>query len=387
MSRAGGGIDVIVMGLGAVGSAAAWRLASLGHRVTGFDRWRPPHAQGSTHGESRITRETAWEGAGYVPLVRRANTLWRELEQASGVATGTFFLRNGGLFVAPAGSVFIEQSLASAGVHGLQHEVVDTATMQARWPAFVPPNDMPGLLDPGAGLLFPEPIIRAEHALAQRHGAKLHFDEPVESWGGDGEGAWVSTARGTYRAQRLIICTGAWMPAVLAPLGIDLRVERNTLHWFALAAGAPPMDPARLPVLLVSEDGVRATAIFPSMDGSIKLAAHHSEALTTAETIDRTVSASDIAAVGLVARSSLPRAAGEWQRGATCMYTNTPSGHFLLDRHPEHPQVVLGSPCNGFGFKFSAATGEALALLAVGEPPPVPIGEWSLAAARAPTPR
>jgi sarcosine oxidase len=170
------------------------------------------------------------------------------------------------------------------------------------------------------------------------------------------------------------------MPPILAPLGVELAVERNTLHWFGLASDAPPMDPSRFPVALVSEDGVQATAMFPAIDGAIKLAAHHSAAFTTAETVDRMVSARDISAVSAIARRFLPRAAGEWQRGATCMYTNTPHGHFILDRHPAHSQVVLGSPCNGFGFKCSAATGEALAMLATGEEPPVSVDRWSLTA-------
>jgi sarcosine oxidase len=378
--------DVIVMGLGAVGSAAACALASRGHRVTGFDRWSPPHAFGSTHGESRVTRESAWEGADYVPLVRRANYLWRDLERESGVVEGTFFLRNGGLFAASPGSPFIVDSKASADAHGVPHEVIAATEMRARWPAFEPADDMIGFVDHHAGVLFPEPILRAQHAFARRHGADLHLDEAVESWAADGEGVRVTTARGQYHASRLIICTGAWMPAVLAPLGVELRIERNTLHWIAARAGAPPMDPARFPVLIVSEDGAHATAVFPSIAGAVKLAAHHSRAFTTAGTIDRAISRRDIDQVTRIAQRFIPRAAGEWLRGATCMYTDTPHGHFILDRHPAHAQVVLGSPCNGFGLKFAAATGEALAMLALGEAPPVGVERWSLAAARSAAP-
>jgi glycine/D-amino acid oxidase-like deaminating enzyme len=192
------------------------------------------------------------------------------------------------------------------------------------------------------------------------------------------------TSRATYRAQRLVICTGAWMPPVLAPLGIALTVERNTMHWLAERTSAPKMDPSRFPVTLVSDDGIRGTAIFPAIHGSIKIATHHSAAFTTVDGIDRRISARDVAGVTSVAQRYLPRVAGAWERGMTCMYTNTPGGHFILDRHPEHPQVVLGSPCNGFGFKFSAATGEILAMLAVGEQPPVSPEPWSLEAARTP---
>lgn len=369
--------DVIVVGLGAVGSAAAWRLAAAGHRVLGFDRWSPPHAFGSTHGESRVTRVSAWEGAQYVPLVRRANALWSELASASGTL---LFQQSGGLFLGRDEDLYVAGSRASADAHGAPYEMLDAREVRRRWPHLAPYEWMVGFHDPGAGILRPEAILRAEHAAARAGGAALHPGEAMRDWRVEGDGVVVTTARGEYRAERLILCTGAWMPALLAPLGLDLRVERTTQHWFAVEPGAPAMGPEEAPIVLACDDGVHATAIFPALDGAVKVAAHGSGDFVTAEGVDRAIQPRDIAPARTMVRRYVPRGIGAHLRGAACLYTHTPSGHFILDRHPEHPQVVLGSPCGGFGFKFSAATGEVLAALATGGVPPVDPTPWRLPA-------
>lgn len=368
-------IDVIVVGLGAVGSAAAWRLAEAGHRVVGLDRWAPPHALGSTHGESRVTRVTAWEGPEYVPLVRRANALWAELEAADG---DELLIRCGGLFLGRDSDLFVAGSRASAEAHAVPFELLDAAAIRQRWPHLAPLDWMTGLHDPGAGILRPEAILRAEHAAARARGAELRFDEPMLAWRTEGDGVVVTTARREYRAWRLILCTGAWMPAVLGPLGVAMRVERTTQHWFAHEPGGPAMGPDAAPILLVCEDGAHATAVFPALDGAVKVAAHGGGVFVDPDRVDRTVSPDDIAPAEGIAKRYVPRGLGTHLRGAVCMYTHAPHGHFILDRHPRHPQVVLGSPCGGFGFKFSAASGEALACLATDAVPPVDPSPWRL---------
>ncbi len=370
-------MHLIVVGLGAVGSAAAWRLAEAGHRVTAFDRWAPPHVHGSTHGETRVTRITAWEGAQYVPLVRRANVLWESLPALDGAPHGR---RNGGLFLAPADDLLVAGSVASAAPTRVPHELLSADEVRARWPPLAPSAGQVGFVDPGAGMLYPERILRATLARSRALGADLRLDEPVTAWRADGAGVAVTTARGTLRADALILCTGGWMPEVLAPLGVELRVERQVLHWFAPAAGAPPFGPEVAPIVLVADRETHATVIFPVVDGAIKLGTHGSGEFAPADEIERAIRPAEVADAARILRRFLPRlAGGAHLRSATCLYTNTPDGDFILDRHPEHPQVVLGSPCNGFGFKFSAATGEALACLATGAPPPVDLAPWRLA--------
>jgi sarcosine oxidase len=368
-------MTVAVVGLGAVGSAAAHWLAAAGHRVIGFDRWSPPHTHGSSHGESRITRATAWEGAQYVPLVRRANELWDALEQE---CKESLRARCGGLFVGFPDEYHVAGSRDSAERTGLAYEVLPAEEIARRWPHLVVPDGMVGFLDPGAGVLYPERILRALHRTAISRGAQLHCDEAVTSWRADGDGVCVTTARGARHADRLILCTGSWMPEVLAPLGASLTVERLSLHWFEERAGAPPFRAEDSPVLLLSDGHGHATAVFPALGGCIKAAGHGSGEYVTAESVDRDIRVTDIAPVESLVRRYLPRHLGAHQRSATCLYTNTPHGHFIVDHHPEHPQIVLGSPCNGFGFKFASATGEMLAAMAVSGAMPVDPTPWQL---------
>ncbi len=361
---------VIVAGLGAAGSAAAWRLAAAGHQVIGLERWRTPHAFGSTHGESRVTRITAWEGAQYVPLAQRANALFDLLEKESGMPLR---LHTGGLFVGFPHETIIAGTIACAEKAGVPCEVLTREEIAARVHGIRVPEGMIGVVDPGAGVLLPEPILEAMHASARHHGADLRFDEPLLSWAVDGDGVRVTTSRGTLRADRLILATGAWMTEQLAPLGVPLTVERQTLHWFDARRDAPVR-----PVLIVTDGRDHATVIFPTRDGQVKAAGHGTEELCEPDTVDRTIRATDITPVAKLLDSWLPGDAGMHRRGATCLYTRTPSGHFILDRHPEHAQVILASPCNGYGFKFASAIGEGLAALATGSEPSVSLAPWRL---------
>jgi sarcosine oxidase len=353
-------VKILLAGLGAVGSAAAWRLAELGHQVVAFDRFAPPHPHGSTHGDSRITRVTAWEGAEYVPLVQRAFALWPELEQHAGER---LLVRTGGVFLGPPSDRLIAGSRASAIPHAVPFEELSAAAVHDRWPWLTPSAQQVGFFDPGAGMLFPERIVRAELARARILGAELHLDEPVLSWRADGEGVEVRTAKGAYRGDRLILATGAWMQHELAALGVELKVERLSLHWFA-EQPARPFRPEDTPILVMADEVTHATAVFPALDGAIKVATHGGGEFVSAEKVDRTIRPAEIASARAVLDRFVPGIAGAHLRSTTCLYSNTPDGQFILDRHPVHPQVVLGSPCNGFGFKFSAASGEALARLA-----------------------
>lgn len=367
--------SAIVVGLGAVGSAAALHLARAGWDVLGIDRWTPPHRHGSTHGESRITRATAWEGAQYVPLVARANAILAGIAAESGVTLG---VPCGGLFVGHPHEYHIADSKASADATGLPYEIVDRAAMARRWPELVVPDGMVGFFDPGAGVLYPERIVEAQLRLAEESGAEFVFDTEVLDQGVEGDAAWVRTASGVVTADRVLLCVGAWMPDVLEEFGVALTVERVSQHWFGERGGAPPRHAGVAPVLLVSDGHGHTTAAFPTLDGRIKGAGHGSGVFTTAEVVDREVHAADIAPVESLLRQWLPQHIGAHRESATCLYTCTSDEHFILDRHPEHPQLVYGSACNGFGFKFAAASGEILAALAMGLAPAVDPTPWRL---------
>lgn len=367
---------VIVVGLGAVGSATAWRLAAAGHRVTGLDRWRPPHSQGSTHGESRVTRVTAWEGARYVPLAQRANRLWDELAESEDAPLGA---RTGGIFVGRDSDRIVSGSRASAVAAGLPHEIIAAEEIARRVSGLAVPEGMVGFVDPDAGVLFPERIVVAMHARARSMGADLRYDEPMHSWRADGDGVRVSTARGEISADRLVLATGAWMGGDLGALGVDVRIERQTMHWFdAPSTAAHSASDEHRPVLIMSDGPDHATVIFPVQEGLVKVAGHGSGETTAPDAVDRTIRDGDIAPVAAVLARAFPARYGAHRRGACCLYTCTPDGHFIVDRHPQHSQVVLASPCNGFGFKFASAVGEGVAAMATGERCPVALDSWRL---------
>jgi sarcosine oxidase len=364
--------DVIIAGLGAMGSATAFHLAGQkGMRVLGLDRHHPPHTLGSTHGGTRIIRETSFEHPRYVPLVRRAYAAWRRIE----AATGRPLLRiTGGLFVgAPDGS-FVAKSKESADIHSVPYEVLPAPEIRRRFPAFRPEEDTVGFFEPGAGILGPEACVQACLDYARRGGVELKFDEPVVRWEVGGNGVTVTTPRGRYKAGKLLLAAGPWMLDTLARVGVPVTAERIIMHWFAPPApGAASFDAARCPLALW-EFGPNATfASFPIESGEIKTTIHHGGEPTTPDTVRREVAAEEIAAMRDLLARFLPGANGAHRRSTVCLYTNVRGGDFLIDAHPEHRQVLLASPCSGFGFKFASAIGELLAeLLADGKT------EWDL---------
>jgi sarcosine oxidase len=356
-----------------MGSAAAWQLAKAGQRVTALERWRSPHALGSTHGETRVTRVTAWEGAEYVPLALRANALWGDLEQRGVEALRASL---GGLFVGQPGDEIVAGSLASARRSGADLVELDAEAVSRALPGLRVHPRWVGVRDPGAGILHPEAILRALHAAASGHGADLRWDEPLRAWEPEGAGVRVTTASGSFTADRLILALGAWMGPHLAPLGVPLRIERQTMHWFD--ASRAPEEDARRPVLIASDGSDHATVIFPVKHGLVKVAGHGRGEAMHPDHVDREIHAADVAPAEAALADLFPGRYGAHRRAATCLYSRTPDGHFIIDRHPELPQVILASPCNGFGFKFSSAVGEALACVARDATPPVAIDRWRI---------
>lgn len=353
--------DVIVAGLGAMGSATAFHLARRGARVLGLDRYTPPHSLGSTHGGTRVIRETAFEHPRYVALARRAYDCWREIEKATGAA----LLRiTGVLFLGPAGGRLVSASRASGRSHGVECEDLTADEVRRRFPQFRSDAGMVGLLEPHAGVLAAERSIEACLEYARARGAELRLEEPLERWEASGDGVAVTTPKGRYTAGRLVIATGPWMQAVLEEVGVPVWVERVLMHWFAPAARPETLEAPPCPVSLWECPSDVLFAAFPLADGAVKIAVHHHGARTSPEAVNRTVSAEEIAAASALIRRYIPDAAGAHARSAVCLYTNTPDGDFVLDFHPKHPEVVLASPCSGIGFKFSSVIGEILADLA-----------------------
>jgi sarcosine oxidase len=348
-------VDVIVAGLGAMGSATASALARRGVRVLGLDRFHPPHDRGSSHGETRVIRAAYFEHPLYVPLVRAAYDRWQALEARSG---HELLVSTGVLLVGEPSTELMTGARRSAEEHGVPYESLTHDELARRYRAIVPAPGAVGLLEPGGGVLYPELCIASFLDEAASAGAELHFDEPLVGWRSSSDSVEVTTARGSYSCGRLLLAAGAWIPGLLPAL--PLQVERQVLHFF------DPPDPRpfradTLPVFLFEERSGPTWYGVPDLGHGLKVGLHHQGATADPDTLDRTAGDSDVDAVRRLLRERMPAADTRPTRSIVCMYTNTPDGHFLIDEHPEAPRVVIASPCSGHGFKFASILGELLA--------------------------
>jgi len=353
--------DVIVVGLGAMGSATAYHLARRGHRVLGLDANARGHKFGSSHGTSRIIREAYLEGSDYVPLVQRAYQLWRELE----AETANQLLKiTGGLTIGEPQSGFVTGALASSRLFNLPYEYLTASEVNQRFPAYSLGENLAAVYEKNAGILFPELCVTSHLDLATRYGAEIHHEEQVLNWSARNNEVLVETAQGSYQAERLVITTGPWASELLADLGIPLKVQRIVNVHFE------PDSPARFqpevcPVYLLEVPEGEYYG-FPALPGEgLKIGRHEIGEVCTPQTINRTVTPSEIEDLRVVLDRYMRGGANAFKWSLTCMYTNTPDRNFVLDRHPGQPNVVYGCGFSGHGFKFASVIGEVLADLAV----------------------
>ncbi len=356
--------DVMVLGLGAMGSAIAGALAERGCRVTAFDAFAPPHTNGSSHGRSRIYRQAYWEDPRYVDLLFRARELWEKLERESGEK---LLHLTGGLVLGPQSGRLVHRSAESARQFGLQHESLSAAEIRRRWPIFRIGNDTIGLLEQNAGYLEPELCVGAQLRRAERLGATLHCDEAVVDFESAGWSITVRTARGMYSAGHLVVAAGAWAPQVLADLSLPLRVTRQVVFWFEPTTALDAFRPERLPVYLFETApdelilyGFPLTG--PDAEG-VKIGIHCRDEPCTPETIERQIRPSDEALIRRRLAASLPALNGRLVHAETCLYTMTPDEHFVLGSHPHDAAITLALGFSGHGFKFAPVVGEAIAEL------------------------
>jgi len=357
--------DVIVLGLGGMGSAAACHLAKRGQRVLGLEQFQPPHDRGSSHGRTRVIRQAYFEHPAYVPLLLRAYELWRELERESGEQ---LLLLPGGLMMGEENSEVVGGTIRSACEHGLPHEMFDAREIRRRFPLFKICDSTVGVFEKAAGMVFCERAITAHLTVAKRAGAELRFDEPVSDWQVASEGGVkVTTTRGTYFADQLIITPGPW-PQLLRDIGVPFVVERQVLFWFQPPAGAEPFSPEKFPVYIWQRKDGATPYGFPAVDGArggVKIAFYR-KALSepcTPETVDRRVRDDDVAEMRGAIREFLPALDGELIGATTCLYTLTPDLNFVIGEHPKFPQVKVAAGFSGHGFKFCSVVGEILANL------------------------
>jgi sarcosine oxidase len=361
--------DVIVVGLGAMGSATLYQLARRGVRVLGIDRFAPPHARGSSHGESRITRQAVGEGEEYAPFVLRSHEIWRQLEADTGES---IFWPVGGLFLAgQTGAAqhhgqadFVRRTIAVAQRYQIAHEVWNAEQVRERFPQFHLAGDELAYYEPGAGLLRPERCLAVQLDRARAHGAIVRTGETVVSVMPGASDVRVATDAATYVAGSAVIAAGAWLPALLGgPFPKLLTVHRQVLYWFA-PDPASAFAPGRFPIFIWMHGTAEGDYFygFPVVSEGIKLATEQFVETTDPDHVRREVSASEIATMHAAhVRDRLTGVSARCLRAETCLYTVTPDMKFVIDRHPDSARIIVASPCSGHGFKHSAAIGEAIA--------------------------
>ncbi len=359
--------DVAVVGLGAMGSAAAWQLARRGQRVIGFDRFRPPHLFGSSHGDSRGIREAYYEDPSYVPLVRRAYELWDELANAVGKP---IFRQTGALSLGAQNADLVQGVIASAREHDIPIEHLDAADLRRRYPGILVSDDLVGVFEQRAGMLDIDAALNGQLDQAAAHGADLRFNEPVDRWLpldlNDLESpVTLRTNRGEYQAERMLIASGAWNAGLLGKLDLPLTITRQLMYWFQPRANRAAFELGAIPFWMWERSQSETAYGFPNLGNGFKLGLHQPLDQVEPSGYSREITETDERIIREFLAQTFPDAAGTLLRAETCLYTHTPDHHFLIDIHPKRPNIVLASPCSGHGFKFAPAIGEALADLSM----------------------
>ncbi len=361
--------DAAVIGLGVMGSAALYNLADRKRRVVGFEQFEPGHGRGSSHGESRIIRLSYFEDASYVPLMRKAYEAWRAFETVDGGEAGSLLTITGILEAGHPGSTSVADSLSAARAHGLRHTEMDGREIGRRFPAFDLPADWHGLFQPDGGFLRPEKAVVRFASVAKQRGADVRSGCRVLALEPKANAVVVHTEGGSIEAATVIVAAGAWIKDFAPFLDQHLAITRQVVGWF------PPRTPAlfavgRCPVFILDGEDDHCYG-FPDLAGTgVKAASHlRGRTLRHANELDMAADAEDEARIVRMLARYLPEVGAPATRMTTCMYTRTDDGHFLIDRSPADPRIVLASPCSGHGFKFASLFGQVLADMADGHEP------------------
>ena len=366
--------DVIVLGVGGMGSATVYELAKRGKRVLGLERFDVPHELGSSHGLTRIIRLAYYEDGAYVPLLRRAYELWRELEEATGEKVLHI---TGSIDAGPEDDWVFRGSYESCVEHALPHEVLDAKSLHKRFPGYKLPDGHVALLQEEGGFLTPERCVVSFVTAAQALGAEVRAREGVLEWRETAHGVSVRTERGNYEAAELVVTAGAWASSLVPGLGGSAQPERQVLGWFQ--PHKPELfTPDRFPVfnLAVDEGRYYGFPVYGIPGFKIGLY-HHLNEHVDPESIDRNIHPQDEAVLRDCVARYFPEANGSTMTLKTCLFTNSPDEHFIIGRHPDFDHVSFAAGFSGHGFKFCSVVGEVLADLALGGETRHPVGLFS----------
>jgi len=345
-----------------MGSSIAYQIARKGLKTLVLERFKLNHENGSSHGKSKIIRTAYFEDPRYVRLAKRAFQLWTELEKES----GRHLLEiTGGLMIGDPESAVVKGSLTSAHEYSLPYSLLSAKDVSERFPAFKVEETETALFEPNAGLLFPERCVEAYKNLAENEGGKIQFGERVTKWEPGRSSVTVTTEKESYLGERIVFAAGPWNAELLPDLKLPLECERQVLFWFIPRTRPELFNLRRMPVFIWEVEGGHNFYGIPNTGHGVKTARHHEGRVSAPDAVDRVVTSEDESPVRAFLKKHLPLLEGTPEASMTCIYTNTPDGHFIIDRHPKHRNVIIVSPCSGHGFKFSSVIGEIVSELAV----------------------
>lgn len=353
--------DAIVLGTGGIGSAVLSHLALRGCRVLGVDRFQPPHDRGSSHGQSRIIRQAYFEHPNYTPLLLKAYELWEELAQRT---QRKLYHEAGVLQIGPATGEVVSGVIRAAAKHQLNVEELQPADIEERWPALRVPRELVGVLEPKAGYLLVEQCVDAHLKAAIDSGAELQAPVEVQSWE-PGPPIRLQTSIGELTTDRLIVTAGAWAGELLADLQLGLRVLRKSMFWCRPDKGAfESFD--NVPCFLYELPEGVFYGMPPVDERGVKIAEHSSgQTVDDPLHVNREIDGKDKQRAQAFLDAYMPGLASAPKEHATCLYTMSCDGHFVVDTHPDHSHVVYAAGLSGHGFKFAPLLGQALTDLAL----------------------
>jgi sarcosine oxidase len=362
--------DVIVLGLGAMGSASLYQLAKRNVDVVGIDQFSPPHHFGSTHGDTRITRLAIGEGAAYVPLVTRSHQLWRELEAESG---DELLNQCGGIIFGPSASDtvqhgvadFLQSTIDTAKQYGIRHELLNEQQLQSRFPQFRLRGSESAYFEHDAGYVRPEACVAAQLAQAESGTARVFRDTKIHSIERHSGSFRLISDQQTFETDQLVLSAGSWLGDLIGPaLSKPFSVYRQVMYWFEPSEHRALFEKDRFPIFIwVTEDSDEMLYGFPetSPGSGVKVATERFNEVTHPETRTLEVSDEEKEWMSGFVQARIPWLSGPCLKAVSCLYTCTPDFSFVIDQHPDWPNCLVVSPCSGHGFKHSAAIGEVVA--------------------------
>lgn len=372
-------VDYLVIGAGAVGSAAALELSRQGKKVVLLEQFELGHDRGSSHGESRIIRY-AYEHPLYVRMAKESYPLWRAIEQE---ANQPLYLKTGGIDLGPLESPELVACADSLSQENIPFQVWNAEDIRKRFPQFNIDDSTYGLYQEATGILPPSLSVATMHDLCRRYGAEIRSSYPVESLDLEQSTVRVKSGSSVLLAKNVVLCAGSWIGPLLARLGLQLPLSVSQEQYaFFLPKVSDDFLPGRFPVFLKREIGVASGGIslygFPIYGrAGVKAAIHQSGVATTADARDFQVEPKRLARLKSAVESLLPEAAGEILHSATCLYTNTPDQDFVIDRLSVDANVVFFTGCSGHAFKFAPFLGKLLVEMLEGSKTTIPTAMFS----------